>query len=155
MKINTKAYGPVDIDKRQIIYFPMGLFGFEKLHEYALLDASQQPFYWLQSLDSEKIAFILIKPHIFRPDYKPGISSDELKEIELDNEAGDNSLIFSIVNIPEEQQNKMTANLQGPVIINKEKRTGAQFISQDTRWKVKHYILEELGSRKQEKESAC
>lgn len=153
MKITTKAYGPIDIDERQIIVFPVGLFGFENLREYALLDAAQQPFYWLQSLDSEKIAFILIKPQIFRPDYKPEIPQEELKDIDLRTEEEPNALTFSIVNIPSGDQNKMSANLQGPIIINKEKRIGRQFISSNPDWKIKHFILEELAERS--KENIC
>ena len=153
MKIATKAYGTIDIDERQIIVFPVGLFGFENLREYALLDAAQQPFYWLQSLDSEKIAFILIKPQIFRPDYKPDIPKPELQEIDLEDEENPAALTFSIVNIPAGDQNKMSANLQGPIIINKEKRLGRQFISTDPQWKVKHFILDELASRN--KENIC
>ena len=43
MRINSKAYGPVDIDERQEIYFPRGIIGFEQFKRYALLDAAQQP----------------------------------------------------------------------------------------------------------------
>jgi flagellar assembly factor FliW len=147
MKIATKAYGQVEIDERQIILFPVGLFGFETLHRYALLDAAQQPFYWLQSLDSEKIAFVIIKPQIFRPDYNAGISRDELQDIDLPDTNDPAALTFTIVNIPQGDQNKMSANLQGPIIINKDKRIGRQFITQDSRWGVKHNILEELARK--------
>ena len=44
MRINTKAYGPTDIDERQTMYFPGGIIGFEQFKRYALLDAAQQPF---------------------------------------------------------------------------------------------------------------
>ena len=71
MQIKSKAYGPIEIDDRQLIRFPSGLFGFETLSDFALLDAAQQPFYWLQSVDVEQVAFVLIKPTIFRTDYRP------------------------------------------------------------------------------------
>lgn len=147
MKIATKAYGSVEIDERQIILFPVGLFGFETLHSYALIDAAQQPFYWLQSLDSEKIAFVVIKPQIFRPDYNPGLNRDELQEIELTGHDDPAALTLTIVNIPQGDQNKMSANLQGPIVINREKRIGRQYITQDSRWGVKHNILEELARK--------
>ena len=49
MQVKTKAYGVVELDERHVIHFPTGMFGFETLHEYILMDARQQPFYWLQS----------------------------------------------------------------------------------------------------------
>ncbi len=147
MEINTKAYGTIEINEKQIIHFPSGIFGFESLRDFALLDAEQQPFFWLQSLEVEQIAFILINPLIFRPDYTPSIVERELEDIGLGGKDDVNSLLFAIVTIPADQ-NKMTANLQGPVVINKENKVGRQFISTSSDWKVKHLIFEELASER-------
>ena len=81
MRVDTKAYGPIDVDERQLIEFPYGILGFEKLTSYVLLDAPQQPFYWLQSLDLVEVAFVLINPVIFRPDYSVEVPQEELEEI--------------------------------------------------------------------------
>jgi flagellar assembly factor FliW len=151
MTIQSKAYGSVEIDERQRILFPFGILGFENLKVYALLDAAQQPFYWLQSLDVREIAFVLISPAIFRPDYEVKVFDDELSEIGLESVEDENALIFAIVTIPE-NQSKMTANLQGPIIINKETKQGRQLINSDPRWKTKHLILEELSA---ERTRAC
>lgn len=147
MEIMTKAYGAIDIDEKQILHFPAGLFGFETLRDFALLDAEQKPFFWLQSLEVEQIAFILINPLIFRPDYKPDILKEELEDLGLDNKNDERALLFSIVTIPADQS-QMTANLQGPVIINRETRWGKQFISTNQEWKVRHNIMEELSTQR-------
>ncbi len=147
LTVNTKAYGTIEVDERQKITFSNGLFGFENLHEFVLLDAQQQPFYWLQSLEVKETAFVMINPGVFRTDYYPDIISADMVDLQLDNLKDPSALIFAIVTIPENQQ-KMSANLQGPVIINKEKKIGKQSITIDSCWKTKHYILEELaGSR--------
>ena len=143
MKIQTKAYGALDVDSRQAITFPYGILGFENLQDYVLLDAEQQPFYWLQSMDVQEIAFILINPFLFRPDYSVDVQEQDLEEIGVSDIK--DALVFSIVTIPE-NQSMMTANLQGPIIINKNTRTGRQSISTNEKWKVKHPILEELKS---------
>jgi len=145
MKIVTKAYGPLEIDERQVIRFPNGLIGFEQFKVFALLDAIQQPFYWLQSLDVPEIAFVLINPLVFRPDYTPDVAEEDLEDLELDQP--DDLLVFSIVTIPE-NQNRMTANLQGPVLINRKKKIGRQSISLNPNWRVKHVILDELAALK-------
>lgn len=143
MKVATKAYGLIDVDERQRISFPGGLFGFESFKDYILLDAERQPFYWLQSLDVEQVAFILVNPFLFRSDYEVDINDDELKEIGI---AGpEKALIFAIVTIPG-GGGPMTANLQGPLVINRETRLGKQAILTDPRWKTKHDIMEELAA---------
>ncbi|MBF9014821.1 MULTISPECIES: flagellar assembly protein FliW [unclassified Oceanispirochaeta] len=147
MQIITKAYGEVEIDERQIITFPNGLFGFETLHDFALLDATQQPFYWLQSIDVDQVAFVLIKPSIFRPDYTPAVMKSELEALSLKDSSEENALVFSIVTFLDDNQN-MTANLQGPVIVNRHARVGRQCISTDPRWETRHNIAEEIASQR-------
>jgi flagellar assembly factor FliW len=139
----TKAFGAVEVDERQRLRLPFGLLGFENLHDFALLDAAQPPFYWLQSLEVADIAFALIDPRVFRPDYSPGVSAEELAEIGL--QRSEDALVFAIVTIPE-QPREMTANLQGPLLVNRETRIGRQFISNDPRWLVRHSILAELAA---------
>jgi flagellar assembly factor FliW len=143
MRITTKAYGEVEIDERQVLFFPHGIIGFEQFKKYALLDAAQQPFYWLQSLDVAEIAFVLISPPVFRPDYTPGAPPEDMEELAL--AAPDDLLVFAIVTIPE-NQNRMTANLQGPILINRRTRTGRQSISLNQKWQLKHFILDELAA---------
>ena len=151
MQVLTKPYGKIEVDERQKINFPNGLLGFENLKDYLLLDAVQPPFYWLQSMDVPEIAFVMIDPGIFRQNYLPEVSLSELEEIYLTVADSDNSLIFAIVTIPEEHS-KMTANLQGPIIINREKKYGRQCISTNNEYKTQHYVLEELAA---EKDSVC
>ena len=153
MLIHSKAYGPVEVDDRQRISFPAGLLGFENLTDFVLMDARQQPFYWLQSLEVEQIAFVLIDPRLFRPEYKPGVDPSDLEILGLAE--GDQDLLnFAIVTIPEDQE-RMTANLQGPVLINRVTRNGRQCISTDPRWRVRHNILEELAADTGRKGEAC
>ena len=146
MKVLTKAYGLVDISERQKLTFPSGLFGFESFKEYALLDAEQQPFFWLQSLEDQHIAFVLINPFLFRPDYEMNIDNEELLPIGITDP--EKAVIFSIVTIPVNSE-PMTANLQGPLVINRDSRMGIQAILTDSRWKTKHDILAELDALNQ------
>ena len=131
MRVNSKAFGIIEVDDRQELYFPYGLLGFENLKKYVLLDSSQPPFYWLQSLDVREIAFVLINPYLFRSDYKPKISGEDYSVVDLEKGDQENRLVFAIVTIPEKSED-MTANLQGPIIINKHNRQGMQCISNNT-----------------------
>jgi flagellar assembly factor FliW len=143
MKIDTKAYGLIEVEESQKIVFPQGLYGFEDYNNYVILDAEHQPFYWLQSLDDREIAFILINPFLFRPDYEANIGNEEMEEIGITSP--EKALIFVIVTIPPDGD-PMTANLQGPLVINRESMTGKQAILADTRWKTRHDIMAELNS---------
>ena len=145
MKVATKAYGQIEVNEHQRITFPMGLFGFDSFKEYVLLDSERPPFYWLQSIDVEQIAFVLINPFIFRPDYEMSIDNDELLPIGITDP--EKALIFSIVTIPHDGT-PLTANLQGPLVINKDNKLGMQAVLTDSRWKTKHDIIAEMSAAK-------
>jgi len=144
MKVETKAFGSIEVDDKQKVILPQGLFGFEDYNQYVLLDADHQPFFWLQSVDMQEIAFILINPFLFRKDYEVNITNEELAQIGLTSP--ENALIFVIVTIPQDG-GPMTANLQGPIVINKQTMTGMQAILSDSRWRTKHDIIAELAGK--------
>jgi flagellar assembly factor FliW len=144
MRINTKAGGEIEVDERQKIRFPQGILGFEDLKDYVMFDAAQPPFYWLQSMDRVEIAFVLIDPTIFRPDYSPDVDPEELSEIGITSVA--DMLVLTIVTIPPDSR-LMTANLQGPLVINKQTRVARQVVSPNPKWGVRHLILEEMKVR--------
>ena len=145
MKVLTKAYGEMEIADGQLIHFPHGLLGFEELREFALLDAAQAPFYWLQSLERVAVAFVLIDPLFFRPDYTPDVDAVEREEIGIASE--EDLLVLSIVTIPA-NSTQMTANLQGPLLLNRRTHVGRQMISTNPRWGVRHVIVDELAQAK-------
>lgn len=147
MTITSKFSGEIEINEKQILEFPEGLPGFEHLRQFALMDAQQPPFYWLQSMEVTEIAFALINPRIFRPSYDPGVSQAEMDALGVENP--EDLLVFAIVTIPENQRD-MTANLQGPLLINRKTRQGRQFISANPEWKVRHRVLDELAAVRSE-----
>jgi len=145
MKVKTKAYGEIDADERQLVRFPAGLLGFENFKDYILLDSRQKPFFYLQSTDVPDLAFILIDPFLFRPDYSLDVDDESLGDIGVSQP--NDVLVFAIVTVPGEG-GQVTANLMGPLIINKANRLGIQTILGDARWRVKHDIMAELASSK-------
>jgi flagellar assembly factor FliW len=141
MRVNTRAYGEVDVDERQQVHFPGGLLGFEKFSDYVLMDARQKPFIYLQSLEVPELAFILIDPFLFRPDYALDVGDEVLQEIGVTNP--EDAVVFAIVTAPADGS-PITANLMGPVIISKTSRKGMQAVLADPRWRVKHDIMAEM-----------
>jgi len=138
VKIQTKAFGEIEVSDKQKISFPDGILGFEFIKDYYLLDMEDSPFYWLQSIEEQDIAFVVIQPDLFIPDYKLKVNNAELESIDIKDK--EDILIFTIVTIPE-NPSEMTANLQGPIIINKKNNLARQAISLDDNHRVKHALM--------------
>lgn len=153
MILQTKYFGELDIDEREIIKFKNGLPGFEGVKRYILINNEEEgsPFKWLQGVDGSRPAFVIIDPFAVRKDYEVNLNDDVLKELEIkeDNEV----VVFCIVVVPDDIK-KMTMNLQAPLIINTVKKVGKQLILDTERYGVRHYILEELHGR-EESANAC
>ncbi|MEL3901219.1 MAG: flagellar assembly protein FliW [Treponema phagedenis] len=141
MKIKTKALGTVEIEQDQIITLSEGFYGFEDYHRFALLDAEQKPFIWIQSLDDAQLAFIAIDPFIFRPDYELDIDDGLLTPLGIDSPS--DVLVFALVTVPADGS-AITANLQGPLIINKKNKQALQLVIGGEKWKTKHDIVAEM-----------
>jgi flagellar assembly factor FliW len=136
-----RSFEPSDTREKQYISFPRGLFGFEDFHSFVLVESEQSPLYWLQSVEDSILAFPVIDPFLFRPDYEVNVGNEELAEIGISEPK--NVLILAVVTIPC-GGGPLTANLQGPLIINRETNVGKQVILDGPEWKTKHSILEEL-----------
>ncbi len=142
IKVNTKPFGEIEIDEMQIVDFPEGILGFDFVKKFIILDADDDsPFKWMQAYDEKDLAFVIIMPISFMPTYELTISQSDYEAVKA--EPGDELLVFAIVTIPD-NPSLMTANLQGPIIINPVSRLGRQAISLSDRYTVRHNILEEI-----------
>ncbi len=143
IKINTKPYGEMEISELQVFNFPDGILGFDFVRKFAIIDSEDEgsPFKWLQALEEAELAFIIIQPETFMKNYRPMLSENDMDAVNA--EKVEDLLIFAIVTIPENPA-EMTANLQGPIILNFKERIGRQAISLSDKYKVRHSILQEM-----------
>lgn len=141
--VKTRPYGEMEVREEQVIDFPDGILGFDYVKKFVLLDTEDEtsPLKWLQAYDEPGLAFIVIRPIDFMKEYELYISMNEIEAVGASG--AENLLVFAIVTIPA-NPSEMTANLQGPIIINPEKRLGRQAISLSDKYSVKHRILDEM-----------
>jgi flagellar assembly factor FliW len=105
MTIDTKAYGQVEVDERQRITIPFGLYGFESLSgicpEWMHDNAPSTGF---SPVDVRDVAFVLIDPKVIRQDYDADIEPRDFEALELEDSEDERFLQFAIVTIPEDRQ---------------------------------------------------
>ena len=143
MIIKTKALGKVDIDESNILTFVgRGIIGFQDLTRFILLRHQENsPFHWLQSLDEEGLAFVVIPPEEFKYGYRLEISEADLNVLGLDRVEDAVSLVIVVIlDSPQE----MTANLQGPIVINPKNKKAIQTISLVPEYHTRHKVLDEM-----------
>ena len=145
IKVKTTRFGEIEVPELDVIELPLGLIGFPELKRYVLLDHDKDsPFKWLQSLEDGAIAFVLIDPLLFKPDYIAEVTDAELTELEV--KAEEDLVISVIVTVPSNPQN-MTANLKAPLIFNLKNRKGKQVILNTGTYNTRHNIVDEVKLR--------
>jgi flagellar assembly factor FliW len=152
MKLKTKPYGEIEVNEQQKVHLPEGIIGFEDIHDYYLLDSKEGPFYWLQAAEFPELAFLLINPKLFKEDYKLSVKESDLKSMNL--ESKNDLLDFAIVTVPEDPA-KISANLMGPIVVNRKTRVAKQVISENDEHSIKHYLLEEMKNEKEKIAETC
>lgn len=137
MEVQTKAQGTVSVSEKQIINIADGLFGFEAYKKFALIDSEYAPFIWLQSIEEQSLAFLIVDPFLVCADYEADIDDETLKKLGV--ETPEDILLMVIITIPADNSG-VTANLAGPLVINKRNNKCAQVILSDNRWVTKFRI---------------
>jgi len=140
--IHSTRFGDLECPEEKVIKIPSGVIGFPLSTRYLVLDHDRDvPFKWLQSLDQEELAFVIMDPVWFKPDYRVTIALDEIVELGRVDER--DLVLFVILTIPSDDPSRMTANLRGPVVVNAGTRIAKQLILHDefpTRAPVLHEV---------------
>ena len=140
MHIETTRFGSMQIDEWMIIHFPNGLLGFPDIKNYVIFDHDQDvPFKWLQATDEPALAFVIMEPFLFQPDYQVEMQEQDLQELRVSDTS--HISIFVILTIPAGQPACMTANLKGPVLVNGENRWAKQLVLTNSQYHTRHPLL--------------
>lgn len=141
MRVKTSRFGEVEVPDREVLSFPRGLPGFAGLRRYVLIKTTDLGlFKWLQSADVPELAFVVCDPRLIEPDYRVAIHHEELADIELADVQAAEMLV--ILSYPQEVE-KMTANLQGPIVINRARRLAKQVVLADESYSCCHKVFQE------------
>ena len=101
MKIKTTRFGTITIEEEKIISMPFGMLGFPDVRRFVMLQHKEDsPFFWYQSVDDPILAFVIMSPFLFKPDYNVDVEN-VLKELSWNEEEKQNNLeLYVVVNIP-------------------------------------------------------
>jgi flagellar assembly factor FliW len=145
MKIVTSRFGEIEVDDRSVVHMPEGMLGFSEFKDYVLIKHNDgSPFLWYQAVAEPSLAFVVVDPFTFFPDYEVLLSGEDMELLKC--KTMNNLAVFSVVVIPENPE-RMTANLRGPIVINTQGRLARQVVLTDERYSPNQSIMEELERR--------
>ena len=127
-------------DSQNEVILNNGLFGFPEVRSMEILFAKEElPFMWIREKDKEGLAFVVIEPTGIIPNYMVEISDADVGALGILGH--DDAMILNIVTLNPEQPGRISVNLVGPIIINRNTRVGKQcIISNHEEYSARHVI---------------
>jgi flagellar assembly factor FliW len=137
MHVQTTRFGVVEIDDGKVISFAAGLLGFSSYRRYVLLQPDDDAvFFWLQSVDAPELAFVVTDPCTWVSGYEVPIRKEQMEQLGLARL--EDAQVLVIVN---KRGNVLSANLQGPIIINSVGLSAQQMVLADKKWSTRFEIM--------------
>ncbi len=150
MKYQTKI-GELDVPDEDVLFFPFGIPGFDRLKKYALFSVpDSQPVQWLLSLEEEKVSFPLIDPWSIRSNYAFELPQIAVEVLGIKEKT--QIMVLCILRIPQNNPQGMTVNFLAPIIINLQNQMGVQIVLENSPYSIRHNVVEEVANQQKDEE---
>ena len=141
-KVNTRRFGEIEVNEADVVRFEDGIPAFEDETEFVILPYDQEsPYYFMQSLKSPDLAFLLTIPFLFFPDYTFEIDDETVAQLEIKDQ--DAVFYYTMITIPNGSIRYMTANLLAPVVLNRSNMRAKQVVLEKSNYTTKHRLFPE------------
>ena len=139
-KVNTVRFGEIDVEEDKIVHFDQGIPAFEDEHEFIVIPYdAESPYYFMQSLATPDLAFLLTVPFVFFPEYEFELDDMSLKELGIKRQ--EEVLLYVLITIPGGKVEDMTANLMAPVVINTTNMHARQIVLERSGYTTRHRLF--------------
>ena len=146
LKVYTSRFGEIEVDEKKVVHFENGIPAFEQEHEFVILPYDDEsPYYFMQSIKTPDLAFLLTIPFIFFNDYTFEIDDATVKELGIKNH--ESVFYYTMVTIPNGSIRYMTANLLAPIVLNSETMKAKQVVLEKSNYTTKHRLFPEAAKR--------
>lgn len=129
IKLMTTRFGELEVASSSVIDVFAGLIGFPQAHKFILLDYTP-PFSWLQSVEHQELAFVVVNAAEFGDNYSFELPYND-RELDLNPE--DEVAILNVASIRPDPT-MSSVNLKAPLVVNLRNRKGRQIILDDQRF---------------------
>jgi flagellar assembly factor FliW len=124
MKIKTYQFGEIEFDNNSVINFSSGIFGFENLKKFLLVQTEEGLFHWLNSIEQPEITFPIIT----------------LRLVDESFPQKDSYEAFGVVTFNQDPL-KVTVNMKAPIYIDQTNHLGQQTILDDDNFVLNYNLF--------------
>lgn len=141
MQVVTKLLGveeTIEVSEDQLFAFDPPLGGFEENRRFVLIVDEESPVEWLQSVDDPDVAFALLEPFLFEPDYAFELADGDAKDLGM--ESPEDAVVRCILTLRDDPD-EITANMVAPLVLCLRSHLVRQIVLQDSGQPLRRPIL--------------
>lgn len=140
MEISTKYFEDVEVLEKDIICFEYGLFGFEDIKKYVLIEfeTGSDNLLCLQSVSDSELAFVLMNPFNLKADYNPQLSDEDILDLQIDEST--EGVLYYVICVVKDTVPESTVNLKCPIVINPQNKNAKQIILDSEEYTFRHEL---------------
>lgn len=107
---------------------PHGIIGFPDYHRAELLYVPDHlPFLWMKLHGpTDSVHFVVVEPGGLIAGYEPELFDEDARAVGI--AGASEAMVLNIVTVEQHRPLEATANLVGPIIVNRRTRLGRQFV---------------------------
>ncbi len=140
VEVETSRFGEIKVKEDEIITMVEPILGFPWAKRFVIREHRPGvPFKWFQCLDDGDLAFVIVNPLLFKPDYTVEIDEEEAEKLGIKDPL--DAEVYVIVTIPRGNPQEMTANLKAPIVIGKSKRLAKQLVLDREDYPIKYRLI--------------
>lgn len=138
---NSAALAPKG-ERKTVIHFKKGIYGFENVKEYVLLQEDDRNVIWsLQAANRPYPSLIVLDPFLVLRGYRPELSPKDLGQ--LGNPPRED-LCFLAVAVIRKKLADSVVNLKSPIVINTRTQEGMQVILENGDYPVRYRPFQKI-----------
>jgi flagellar assembly factor FliW len=152
MIVNTRRFGEIEIEPREVLHFPVGIAGFPDERAFILVRTRETGHIaWLQSARTPTLALPLVSAHAFGSAYPDVAFMPIAEKAGLGSNLEDMAMMV-VLSAPQGQP--ATVNLLAPIVVNTETRIGGQIFLEGTSFGTREFFVLPESSQKESQASA-
>lgn len=142
----SSSLGKLEYDNNNVVSFVKPILGFEHLRRFLVVCRPEsEPLRWLQSLDDPDVSFVILEPQWVLPGYEIEISQHDIKTLDGSTDQADYQT-YLIITIPRGKPEDISANLKGPVVINKKNLRAIQMVLSNPDYEIQFKFAKKQGA---------
>lgn len=142
---NTATAEMPQTEERILIHFPKGIYGFEDIKEFILLQEDESKVIWsLQAAEKPYPSIIVVDPVLVVPDYTPKLTAADRSALGNPNP---DDLCWLTVAVIRKKLEDSVVSLKSPIVINVKNRIGMQIILEDGNYPLRYRLFSKTRRR--------